>query len=261
MNQKVIIKEIRDYLLKHKNEELVEKYSRYFKEGYDSYGISTELFNALQKSIFEKYLAKMSLEEIFLLGDELFASGKYEEGSLAICTLSALRSDLVRSSRKKAAQDGQLLSEFDRQVFSKLKSWFDKWVLNWAHTDVTCSELLGKFLINKSIGLGDLKSWKTSSSKWTRRAVPVSMIALLKTEFDPDQLLKFIEDIMEDALRPVQQGLGWFLRELWKKEPEKVEIFLLKWKESAPRLIFQYATEKMDKAERERFRRSKKKLA
>jgi hypothetical protein len=52
--------------------------------------------------------------------------------------------------------------------------------------------------------------------------------------------------------------VGWFLREAWKIEPEPVEAFLLKYKNTAPRLIFQYATEKMTKEGKERFRRDKK---
>lgn len=52
-----------------------------------------------------------------------------------------------------------------------------------------------------------------------------------------NQMLLFIEPVMLDGERPVQQGLGWFLRESWRKHPEEVEAFLLKWKETAPRVI------------------------
>jgi len=57
----------------------------------------------------------------------------------------------------------------------------------------------------------------------------------------------------------VQKGLGWFLREAWKIYPEETEGFLLKWKDTCGRIIIQYATEKMDKENRDRFRRTKKK--
>jgi 3-methyladenine DNA glycosylase AlkD len=62
---------------------------------------------------------------------------------------------------------------------------------------------------------------------------------------------------MLDQERVVQQGLGWFLREAWKRRPEVVEAFLLEWKDSAPRLIFQYATEKMTPENKARFRKAK----
>jgi 3-methyladenine DNA glycosylase AlkD len=63
---------------------------------------------------------------------------------------------------------------------------------------------------------------------------------------------------MTDPEREVHQGTGWFLREAWKRKPEETEIFLLKWKDTAPRLIFQYATEKMTAEGKGRFRRHKK---
>ncbi len=264
MKTRKVIQEIRDYLIRHSDQKLVEKYSRYFGEGYDSYGISTELFHELLKAVYLENVQDFPIEDLFLLGEELIASGKYEEGSLAICLLSELRKELVKANRKKKKQPEDTtynIPHFDRQMFAKLKAWFDNGIRNWAHTDMTCSILLGQFLVDKSIKLTDFSEWKKSSSKWTRRAVPVSMIALLKQETDFAPLLKFIDDMMMDDQRPVRQGLGWLLRETWKKEPQLVEEFLMKWKEEAPRLIFQYATEKMDKKYRERFRKTKKKLA
>jgi hypothetical protein len=53
----------------------------------------------------------------------------------------------------------------------------------------------------------------------------------------------------------VHQGLGWFLREAWKLKRKETEAFLLKWKDNAARLIFQYATEKMTATEKKRFKR------
>jgi len=76
---------------------------------------------------------------------------------------------------------------------------------------------------------------------------------------DYDQLLNFIRPLMLDEERVVHQGLGWFLREAWKKKAEPVEAFLLEWKDSVPRLIFQYATEKMTPENKARFRRKGKK--
>ena len=62
---------------------------------------------------------------------------------------------------------------------------------------------------------------------------------------------------MEDNSEYVQKGLGTLLRELWKKESKKTEEFLYKWKDSCDRLIIRYATEKMDKEYKKKFRKSK----
>ena len=60
---------------------------------------------------------------------------------------------------------------------------------------------------------------------------------------------------MTDPEREVHQGCGWFLREAWKKNRDVTEAFLLKHKNTAPRLIIQYATEKMTKEEKARYKR------
>jgi hypothetical protein len=62
---------------------------------------------------------------------------------------------------------------------------------------------------------------------------------------------------MEDAEEDVQKGLGTLLREIWKKFPELAEGFLLKWKNKCGRKIVQYATEKMDKEYRLKFKKEK----
>lgn len=85
------------------------------------------------------------------------------------------------------------------------------------------------------------------------------MVELLRPASDVRPLLRFIDSMMLDDDRFVQQGLGWLLREAWKRRPKPVESFLLKWKESAPRKIYQYATEKMAKEQKEKYRRAPKK--
>jgi len=72
------------------------------------------------------------------------------------------------------------------------------------------------------------------------------------------KLFRIIEPLMLDGEIFVQKGLGWFLREAWKIHPEETEEFLLKWKDTCGRTIIQYATEKMDKENKARFRKAKK---
>jgi hypothetical protein len=63
--------------------------------------------------------------------------------------------------------------------------------------------------------------------------------------------------MMLDGERVVHQGLGWFLREAWKRDAATVEPFLLEFKDTAARLIFQYATERMTAGDKARFKADK----
>ncbi|HWR52758.1 MAG TPA: DNA alkylation repair protein, partial [Bryobacteraceae bacterium] len=119
-------------------------------------------------------------------------------------------------------------------------------------------EVISPLLQGGVIPLEAVASWRASPHKFQRRAVPVAMLGLLKTDTAIMPLLDFIRPLMTDSERVVHQGAGWFLREAWKKYRAPVEAFLLEWKDQAPRLIYQYATEKMTAAEKELFRASRR---
>jgi 3-methyladenine DNA glycosylase AlkD len=166
-------------------------------------------------------------------------SGKYEEGALAVRFLKKFREEL------------------NEKALPGLAKWFKAGIGNWAHTDVLCGEIIAPQLVSGAAPLSALAPWRDSALKYQRRAVPVSLLGLVKKGDDVRPLLVFIRPMMLDTERVVHQGLGWFLREAWKKQPKPVEAFLLEYKDTVARLIYQYATEKMSPAARDRFRRAK----
>ena len=75
---------------------------------------------------------------------------------------------------------------------------------------------------------------------------------------NPETALPVIEPLMLDDSEYVQKGIGTLLRGLWKKYPKEIENFLMQWKDQCSRLIIQYATEKMDKEYRKKFKAIKR---
>jgi 3-methyladenine DNA glycosylase AlkD len=218
---------------------LVQKYSRYFKEGgYDAYGVSYQLLQEKVCAILSE--PGINLDFILKLSLKLIPGTKYEEPSIALMLVKAMK------------------KHYTRETFGEIGHWFDIGIRNWAHTDALCSEILPVFLIKEIVDYKDLDNWRSGKNKFQRRAVPVSLIKLLKTTGYIGEYISFVEPLMMDPEREVHQGVGWFLREAWKIQPEPVEDFLFRYKNTAPRLIFQYATEKMKPGEKERFRRDKK---
>lgn len=233
--------EIRAYCKAHADAALAARYKRYFREGYDAWGLMDPkhaLWTEMEPAWRERY-GGLGLRGFLKLGETLFAGGKYEEGAVAIRFARAFRDRMDAASLPRMAR------------------WFEAGIRNWAHTDVLCGEVLSPLLAGGRIALDDIAGWRASPHPYQRRAVPVAMLGLLKSGAAVPPLLDFLRPMMQDPERVVQQGLGWFLREAWKKQPKPVEAFLLEWKERAPRLIYQYATEKMAPAERTRFRRSR----
>lgn len=235
MTPTALFNDIRFYCTANANEEMVEKYSRYFRGGYDAYGLSLDQLEEKVLDILEH--EETTFDLILKTSRLLVKSPKYEETSFAILLTKAFAKD------------------FAPDVFNEIGKWFETGINNWAHADVICGELLFIFLKKKLVTLQAFENWCTANNKFQRRAVPVTLIKLLKTTEDFTSLFTFIEPLMMDPEREVHQGLGWFLREAWKLQPQVTETFLMKCKDSAPRLIFQYATEKMTTEQKKRFKK------
>lgn len=232
--------EIRRFCEQNANVSLANKYSRYFTEGYDAYGLDSETIEKQRDNWLESWKNEMTIDDYILLGNRLIFTGKYEEASFAVIFLIANKDQLKRDH------------------FEKIGGWLDNGIVNWAHTDILCGHVLSHFIINKIVEIEILREWTAASSKWKRRAVPVILIDPLKADLYFEIMFSIIDPLMPDPDKFVQKGLGWFLREAWKKYPEKTENYLLKWKETCGRTIIQYATEKMDKEYRTKFKRIKK---
>jgi 3-methyladenine DNA glycosylase AlkD len=239
MTGKELYEDIRCFCQANINEDNIKKYARYFKEGYDAYGLSQELMHEKRDSLLND--RKVNMKSVLAASDFLVKSGKYEETGFAVMLLK------------------EFAEQFDKNTFEKIGHWFEIGINNWAHCDIVCGSLVSLFLNRKIITFQALADWRKSKFKFQRRAVPVSMLELLKSTDNYTPMFKFIDPLMLDPERVVHQGLGWFLREAWKIKPTETEAFMLKWKDDAPRLIFQYATEKMTKTEKERFRKVKTK--
>lgn len=231
--------EIIEFCLSNSDEAIIAKYARYFKEGYDGYGIETKLFEAQKDKWLNDWQKDMTLTDYLDLGDLLVSTGKFEEAAYATHFVAACK------------------DEFTKETLDRIGLWLENGIQNWANTDVLCMLVLSAFLFHKRVEPEYFIDWTTSSSKWKRRAVPVTFVELIKKGHQPESILDVINHLMEDSEEDVQKGLGTLLREIWKRQPETAETFLLKWKDTCPRKIIQVATEKMNKEQKARFKKTK----
>lgn len=237
MKSKELIEDIRRFCSENQNAENALKAKRYFKEAPECYGLTQPQMNEKAKQLLREMA--VTLPTVLEAIPELFKSGKYEEVTIGLL--------LVNGFEK----------QYSKELLAEIGKWFSYSIHNWAHADTLGMFILPKFFKYKVIEDKDFKSWLKSKYKFQRRCVPVTLIKTLKTRDNYQQIFKFLEELMTDSEREVHQGMGWFLRECWKFKPAETEEFLLKWKDKAPRLIIQYATEKMPKEEKDRFKRGK----
>lgn len=231
-----LIQELRAYCIANADAERVQKSQRFFKEEFVGYGLTAPQVQDKVKELLKR--TDVDLNTILEAAPLLMQSGQYEEISFALLLL-----------------DGRW-KQFTPDTFQTIGQWFGFSITNWAHADTLGMFVLPKFLDKKIIGMDEFRPWLTSRFKFQRRCVPVTLIKHIKKTREVMTSIRFVEMLMADPEREVHQGMGWFLREAWKISPAEVETFLLKYKDSAPRLIFQYACEKMTPENKLRFRRS-----
>ena len=169
----------------------------------------------------------------------LFESGMHEEATIALLLLDGFN------------------KQYTKDTLKEVESFYQIGITNWAHADTLGMFIITKFLKRNVISYLDLKPWLKATNKFQRRSVPVALIKLLKTTPDVKPFFEFIEPLVMDSEREVHQGVGWFLREAWKLKRLETEEFLMKWKNTAQRLIIQYATEKKTTEEKQRFKKKK----
>ncbi len=232
-----LVQEIRLYCIANADAERVKKSQRFFKEEFVGYGLTAPQIQDKVKEILKSN--NPDLQTILDAAPLMMQSGKYEEISFALLLL-----------------DG-LWKQFTPETFQTIGSWFSFSINNWAHADTLGMFTLPKFLDKKILEMEDFNSWLESAFKFQRRCVPVTLIKHIKKTKKVMPSILFVEKLMADPEREVHQGMGWFLREAWKISPAEVEPFLEKWKDTAPRLIFQYACEKMTPENKLRFRRAR----
>lgn len=232
-----LFKELQSFCAENADDAIVKKYARYFKENYNAYGISTPLMREKIKEISGRKDIDLTL--ILDAAPLLMKSGKYEETAFLLHLLNA---------RHK---------QFTKDTFHTVGSWFATGIHNWAHADTLGMMILPGFIKSGIVTTEDFKPWIYSQYKFQRRCVPVTLIKSLKESKNYSSFFALTEPLMTDPEREVHQGQGWFLREAWKIRSTETEKFMMKYKDISPRLIFQYACEKMTAAEKLRFKKSK----
>ncbi|MBA4410686.1 MAG: DNA alkylation repair protein [Bacteroidota bacterium] len=232
-----LVQEIRSYCVANADAERLQKSQHYFKEEFIGYGLTAPQVHGKVKEMLKR--GDFDLPTVLEAAPILMKNGMYEEISMALLLI-----------------DG-LWKQFTPATFQSIGSWFSFSIHNWAHADTLGMFLLPRFLDKKILEMIDFSPWLGSPYKFQRRCVPVTLIKHIKKTKQVMPSILFVEKLMLDPEREVHQGIGWFLREAWKISPSEVEPFLEKWKNTAPRLIVQYACEKMTAENKLRFRRKK----
>jgi 3-methyladenine DNA glycosylase AlkD len=95
----------------------------------------------------------------------------------------------------------------------------------WAIAD-NLAVVGGRCLLADPARLESVESWVDSPHLWTRRAALVFTLAWTKDGRDPARMLGWAARLAPDRQWFIQKAIGWWLRELSKRDPQRVCRFL-----------------------------------
>ena len=203
-----------------------EGVQRYFQHSIDAYGVRTPAVRRLAGSIYRE-VRDWPLAERNRLCTELWRSGKFEEGSLAV----------------------YLYQRFHRQCgsceFHLFEKWIDRFVGNWAHCDGVGTMLISETLIHEPSLIALLPPWTNSPNRWKRRAAAVSLIWEGRKGRHTEEILGLARALLGDSDDMVQKGVGWLLKDAYPARPQEVTNFLKLHGAGTSRLVLRIAAEKM----------------
>ena len=95
----------------------------------------------------------------------------------------------------------------------------------WAVAD-NLAPVASRCLIEDPDRLDAVEAWIESPHLWTRRAALVFTLPWAKEKRDPERMLRWAARLADDRQWFIQKAIGWWLRELSKRDPKRVRRFL-----------------------------------
>ena len=223
-------------LEKNSSKEKAELYQRYFKTGQGEYG-EGDVFIGLtmpqQRGIAKKYL-NLSFNKI----QELLKSKIHEHRMVGLIILTE--------------KYGRAKNELDKENIFGFYLRNTKHINNWDLVDVTCTRIVGDFLLNKKKKI--LYDLVNSKNLWEKRIGIVSTLKFV-SEGEFDDALAISEILLEDKHDLIHKAVGWVLREVGKRNEDLLKNFLKGNYRRIPRTTLRYAIERFDEDERKSFLR------
>jgi hypothetical protein len=146
---------------------------------------------------------------------------------------------------------GKSLNKSELAVMIK---WLDRCQC-WEHSD-DLSKIFAQ-VVEENPGwiLPTLREWNGSDSLWKRRQSVVSLVEYArkrKTVLSFDELISFVDNLLDDKEYYVQKGVGWTLREIYNLYPSETLKYLQDNILLIPPNGYSAATAKLDKITKSR---------
>jgi 3-methyladenine DNA glycosylase AlkD len=151
---------------------------------------------------------ELTRDELVRLGRELWRRRLHEHRGVAIILLQ-------RRGGMLEAEDVALLESMLRRSFT------------WAYVDAIAVHVLGP-LVERNPKLGRvIDRWAADDDFWIRRSALLALLlALRRGEGDWKRFVRYADSMIEEKEFFIRKAIGWVLREVAKKDPDRVYDFL-----------------------------------
>jgi len=208
---------------------------RFFKTGKGEYG-EGDLFIGVavpyQRALANKYAPQLTQDDI----EKLLLSKYHEVRLTALLMLNKL---FVGSKTTNEA------SRWVKLYLNNLPA-----INNWDLVDATAPIILGGWLQQRDRKI--LYQFAKSNNLWKNRIAIITTLAFIR-KGDLDDLFRISTILLNHPHDLIHKATGWMLREGWKKDSKRVEVYLQQHAAHMPRTMLRYAIEKMTPARRAYF--------
>jgi len=228
-----------------KNKKKSEIFSGFFKTGRGDYGEGDKFLGitvSVSRNIAKKYL-NLSLKEIL----ELLKNKFHEIRLIGLIVL---------------VEKYKLANDIDKKKIYNFYLKNTKYINNWDLVDLSCYHIVGNYLYNLSPepDSGENRVEKTlfkltkSKNLWEQRIAIVSTFYFIKNNRF-DMTLKIAGLYLTHKHDLIHKATGWMLREMGKRDKNKLLAFLNENYKKMPRTMLRYSIEKLDKNLKDKYMR------
>ena len=221
-----------EQLSKLKTKVNLEQNSRFFRdEGKNN----SKILGVRMASLFalSKSYAALGLDEI----EQLLENGYYEVRMGAVCIMDFQARNKKTSLERKKELFDLYIRRHDR-------------IDNWDLIDRSAGYVIGSYLLDKPRTI--LYKLAKSKNIWERRTAMVTTSYFIK-HGDVADTFKIAEILVGDKHDLIHKAVGSWIREAGKKDKKRLIDFLDEYAAVMPRTMLRYATEKLEKKQRDYF--------
>lgn len=207
----------------------------FFKTGPGQYG-EGDIFLGIRVPAIRSLAKTFPVVELDT-ATELLHSRFHEERLLALLFMMRYFSDGGVPARQRA-YEGYLANT--------------AWINNWDLVDISAPHIVGAYLTD--LERSPLYRLAHSSALWERRIAIVATLHFIRRG-DFDDTLRLAEELLNDREDLMHKACGWMLREVGKRDQQRLQTFLDQHARAMPRTMLRYAIERFPETLRQTYLR------